>query len=324
MAANKLEIKIKEDSLHNDVTLSSMPVDAAKDFLSIVAIFIEIAENSIDKEGVAVNIFEGSSGIALMPKQSNSNIIPQMYEQFDEVCQRKIEDSKIVSPWAQLQKIAKQSSYVYEGGFFFSEGEPIPVMRVLKESPDIRKKRSKSPHNVTICFFHTELNTAGGENKDKSSIKIHDENGKQISIKCRHEDILIARGYVQEEVSLSAWKEFDSQGKAIYTLCDVYHPNSNQYQEFKEISDKIFNANTELEGLSILHDTLRGYLDVQNFDDLVEFTRLFMHKSISVDILKTILIVTKSFKNHTSYKVYRKIILDLLEKPKQRKTDTIG
>lgn len=321
---DKIEIIIKKDASKTDVYLSSMPVDTAKSFLAIIAAFVEIAENSVDKDGISVSIFEGSSGVALIPEQTyvySNTVIPNIYGQFNDVRDRKIEDQKIMSPWQKLQRIAKQNGFIFQGGFSFG-GKTVSLMPALKECPDFKPKRSKSAHAVTIEFFQTELNTAGGEIKDRSIIKIRDNNGKRISIKCSHSDIVIAREYVQEDVLISAWKTVNSKGNASYKLCDVYHAQSGFFETFKDLTNRIFNADSELEGLSILHDTLRSYLDVSNFDSLREFTRLFIHKSIPVDMLKTILVVTKSFKNHPEYMDFRKQIFELLEKPK-RKSDRL-
>jgi hypothetical protein len=64
----------------------------------------------------------------------------------------------------------------------------------------------------------------------------------------------------------------------------------------------------------MLHYKCRDFLDVQDYGGFRRFIRLFNHESTDVNILKTILIITQSFKEHENLKDMRKDIKDLFDK----------
>ncbi len=78
------------------------------------------------------------------------------------------------------------------------------------------------------------------------------------------------------------------------TAADVIHPEIAAYGE--------------------LHDTIRRYIDAGAFVRLRNFMFLFNNENTDANVLKTILVITKSFKEHAVIKDIRKNLLKLCDK----------
>lgn len=62
-----------------------------------------------------------------------------------------------------------------------------------------------------------------------------------------------------------------------------------------------------------LHDEIKSFLDVQDFKSVNDLMKYYLDESSSVGDLKTILVITKSFKENEVIGDTRKEIVKLLE-----------
>ena len=104
-----------------------------------------------------------------------------------------------------------------------------------------------------------------------------------------------------------------------YQFCDLYNElSSDYYSEFKTF----ILDNKKLSGtapLKEIHNKLKDYYSNKEFKQSRKFLRLFCNEVVDVNRLRTILLISKSFKDDDDIKDLLNRIEDIIEKKTKRK-----
>jgi hypothetical protein len=126
------------------------------------------------------------------------------------------------------------------------------------------------------------------------------EEGDKIKASCSRIDARRATDYLYNgEIKISLWK-IEKQGqKTVYEMCDVYRN--------KDIFDDLFTfvqllrEKDEIESLMEIHKKIKYLLQNGAIKTVARIMKLYNHKSTDINVLKTILLITKSFKDSSEF-----------------------
>lgn len=296
MSENKLEFKIKKDSANKDVELEGMSLEAAKAFSTILNAMINIIQINDDKEGLKIRI---ESGSAVLIAQGSSEQIELLENSFKMVVAYKSENKELVREWRSIQDLFLKNGLEYEANFYNNKLK-TSVLIPLKAGKKLRAKPASVPIVSSIKFMKGKLISVGGANPN---IHLESEQNKRITISCTEISAKKANRFLYEQIFIACWSK-SSSNEEKFELCDSYG-SEREFEMLRLFLDTFNNTNNEIEQLKMLHYRSRDFLDIKDYGNFRKFLRLFIHESTDVNILKTLLIVTQSFKEHERLKEMR-------------------
>lgn len=303
MNESRLEIKIIKDVNEKNIDLKAMSLRAAQSFLLLFESVTKIVELTPDNKEVEIQVTSGSAVIA-----AEGEPITKAQEEFEKILENKSTNKEIVEQWRRIQSVFTENGLQYEGNFVVN-GERIPFYEILRKRKSLRAKPITPKRFTTELEFLTgKLIAVGGK-----SPNIHVEvDGQTISpIACTETNASKAKVYLYQTILFSSWAR-KADGTKRYTLCDSYG-NENIYDELKTFISKFYSLE-QVEALKLLHYQCRKYLENQDYGKLRKFFRLFIHDSTDINIIKIILIVTQSVKEHGSLKIAIEELQSLFDK----------
>jgi hypothetical protein len=303
---NKFEFKVITDSKGNNVRLDSMPLDAAKAFLTFYQTLVNMVELLGDEEGSHVAIKTGSA--CAVVEGAVANLILQ---EFEAVASAKSTNSPIVNLWKGVQDQVQANGLLYEINYVSKDGV-YSLHNRIKNAKKFKKKPVRTKYSNSIEFLHGKLIEAGGV---KPNIHV-DVNGQKLTIDCDEDNAVNAISYLYKEIRISVWaKNKDGKGKS-YELCDVYENNA-YYYAFKELFDQL-NVSDKIGGLTLIHRHIKEQLKNENFDYLRKLLLLWGHDTTDIQTLKIILVITSAFRGDERIEKKLKRIEELFEKQDAR------
>jgi hypothetical protein len=301
----KLEFKVIRDSKDNDVELNSMSVEAAQAFLILAESVTRIIELTPNNEELRIQIKKGSATVAV-----SGGEVETVAKDFTTIVNSKSTDKGLVEQWRKIQTLFAKNGLQYEANIY-TRDETIEVFKILKKTKRLRTKSQYKPAIQTnICFMTGKLIAVGGK---IPNIHIETEDLGRLTISCTEKNAKKAKAFLYSKILLSAWVKESGETKN-YELCDSYF--ENQLELFNDLSlfiSSMREQDDEIESLKLLHYECRKYLDENNYGFFRKLLRLFIHESIDVNILKTILIITQSFKEKEELKEMRASVQSLFD-----------
>jgi hypothetical protein len=303
MSQCRLEIKITKDINEKDVNIKAMTLEAAQSFLVLFESITRIVELTPNHKEIKIQITSGSAVIA-----AEGDKITKTKKEFEKILENKSTNKELIEQWRRIQTVFAANGLQYEASFY-EKGKKTSFYNVLRDRQKLRAKP------VTLKKFKTELEfltgkliAVGGKNPN-----IHVEiEGKVLPpISCTEINASKAKAYLYQTIRFSTWAKEVNQVKS-FSLCDSYN-NEDIYQELRSITSEIFSSE-QIEALKKLHYQCRDYLDNQEYGKLRKFLRLFVHESTDINILKMILIVTQSIKEHERLNIIIETIQNLFDK----------
>lgn len=301
MAENKLEIKVMQDSTERVVELNSMSPEAAIAFSKIITALAEIVANTPGAEGINIGLIRGSAAAVAGGTTDQINAINNCFE---EVVKNQCTINEVVSPWRDIQALFKSNGLYYEASFKI-ENKSIPIYSKIKENKKFITKTPREKREYELCFYKGELSQAGGNNPNLH-IKV-DSQERPLIIDCSPASAKKATRFLYENIMISAWKH-GQKGNPKY--CDTY-ANETQFKELELFIEKYNKIESKVDALIFLHDKCVELIKFNEFKTLRKLMRLFDHDSIDINEVKTILVVTKSFKDFDDIDLTRKSLLQL-------------
>lgn len=306
MTENKLEFIINKDSANNKVELDGMSVEAAAAFSVLLNSMIKIVRLNADNEGLKIQI---KSGSAVLIAEGTEAQIEEIQENFNEIISFKSANKQLVSEWRNIQKLFQANGLDYEAHIYTKDSK-TSILTSLKARKALRSKPVSKPFTPTIRFMSGKLIAVGGNNPN---LHLEDEPGARVKIiNCTEERAKKANRFLYERAFISCWVKIGAEDERL-ELCDSYY-NESDFNMLNTFITDFLSTSNEINQLKMLHYKCRDFLDVQDYGGFRRFIRLFNHESTDVNILKTILIITQSFKEHENLKDMRKDIKDLFDK----------
>ena len=306
MPENKIEFKIIKDSSGQKVDLSNMSLEATTSLVTLLTSLTNIIKLNPDADKVTIQIVEGS---ARLIAEAPEPLIEQFEKGFADVLQHTSGDKELVDNWEAIQSLFKKNGLEYEANFYRNSVK-TSVHKLIKSSKRFRIKttRRKSNSDFELVFITGKLIEVGGK---KPNIHIIGLDEIAITVNCEESEARKVNAFLYNQVKVSARRKKKPDGDYQYSFCDNY-VNDDIYNDFQNF---IVHANSqdEMECLIQVHNKIRDYIDAENFGVLRKFLRLYNHMSYDVSTLKTILVVTKSLKQHQEISELRGSIKALLE-----------
>lgn len=306
----KLEFKVIKDSKDNRVELDSMSVEAAQAFLILAESVTRIIELTPNNEELRIQIKKGSAAVIV-----SGDRVETIAESFTTIVNSKSTDKALVEQWRKIQTLFTKNGLQYEANIY-TKNQTIQVLNILNTTKRLRTKSLNNPAIQTnIRFITGKLIAVGGK---IPNVHIETEDLGRLTIACTERNAKKAKNFLYTTILLSAWVK-ESEATKSYELCDSYY--KEQLSFFDDLSSFIADLNEqndEIESLKLLHYECRKYLDENNYGLFRKFLRLFTHDSVDINILKTILIITQSFKDNEELKEARASIQSIFDRKIQK------
>lgn len=291
MTEEKLEFKITKDANGNDIELDNLSIEATNSLISILHSMKDILSNTPGAENLKIQLVKGCVGIQT---PGPANVIEHFHNDFLNVLDKKETNSDIVTPWRQIQSLFKANGLTYEANFY-TKSQKISVEKKIKKATEFRAKPIKRQSNYSIQFLAGKLMEVGGA---KPNIHLQDLK----PIRCTELQAITVNKFLYQDIELLVRKR-TTNNEEEYTFCEFFI-NDDQKSYFKNLLDLLENKSLD-DFLFDLHFEIKKLLDTQQLGVVAKLIRLFDHVSTDVNIIKTILVITKAFAEENEIKEVR-------------------
>lgn len=291
MSEDKLEFKITKDANGNDIELTNLSVEATESLILMLQSMKDIISNTPGAGLAKIQVVKGSATVMTV---ASAEVIEHFQNDFNNVLDKKETNPDIVAPWRLLQNLFKANGLTYEASFY-KKAEKISVEKKIKKAKEFRAKSIPKPANYLIEFLKGKLIEVGGTNPN-----IHLQYLKPI--KCTEFQAIAVNKFLYQDIELLVRKRSVS-GNEEYTFCEFFI-NDDQKLYFKNLLNLLATKSLD-DFLFDLHFEIKKLLDEQQLGIVAKLIRLFDHSSTDVNIIKTILVITKSFAEETAIKEVR-------------------
>lgn len=305
MPENKIEFIIHRDSDNQQVALNSLSIEAASALKVLLENVTEIAKLNPEYADVKIQLLPGSAVVAI---EGTGQQIASINANLDSVINHDTEDKDLVEKWRNIQSLFVANGLHYEVNVI-RNGQRTEVLQRIKGSKPFRAKTVRKQSETRIIFLYGKLINVGGKSPN---IHILDEHQIEHTIACSETQAKSANRYLYDTILLSAWEKVIRGAKSQFEFCDVYG-NPDIFGDFKAFIEDFQNTNNQVEALKKIHYKCRSLLDAKDYLNFKKFARLFRHGSTDVNVLKTILIITQSFKEHDELGSIRQHLKDLFD-----------
>lgn len=291
MSAEKLEFKITKDGKGNDIHLTSLSVEATDSLIQLLQSMKEIVANTPGAENLQIQVVKGSATVMTTPSPEIMNCF---IADFQNVLDKKESNASIVSPWRQLQRLMQSNNLEFEANFY-SGAVKTSVEKKIRRATEFRARPVKKVADYVIEFVKGKLIELGGKNPNIHVLR----DGVKTAISCTESDAIKVNRFIYQDIEIAVRKK-TVEGIHEYSFCDFY-PNSLYFEEFRSLVQCSIDKKIE-DFLMDLHFKMKEFLDDKNFGAILKLFRLFNHTSTDVNILKTMLVITKSFSENEQLK----------------------
>ena len=136
-------------------------------------------------------------------------------------------------------------------------------------------------------------------------------NSEEQIIQCEQSIAMKLNKHLYGDLFVSAWKRKTDDKRAKIEFCDSYLTVElfNEYKTFIESNNHL----TESDEYVAIHEKIKGYIEDNQFGKLKKLLRLYNHSSSEYGSLKTILLITKTFKENEHIKELRLELKKILD-----------
>ncbi|MCW3071069.1 MAG: hypothetical protein JWO44_959 [Bacteroidetes bacterium] len=308
MAKDKFEIRIVKDEGNKDLHLASMSIAAAKSLTVFIQSLTKIAELQENSKDIKISVTKGSAKVALEAPAKKIAVIEQ---QLKDVADNKSKNKILVNSWKNIQQTISANGLQYEA-IFSKGGRNESVIDVLKQKKyfQIKRKARKKP-DYSLNFYTGRLYDVGG--KKVSNIHIELKEDLNLTIGCSENDIREIVKYIYTNVTVALWESKKETGK--YQFCD-YYSNEDEASKYKDLSARMLQIDGSVKQKEV-YNIIDNCLHDNKFREAKKFMRLFNHKTADPNVLRMILVATKSVKDENE-------IASIRAEIKQKCVDAIG
>lgn len=288
-----IEIILKKDSEGNDIELNKMSLSASKSLREILDALITIVEFEKDLN-LKIGLEKGSAAQKLISDE-NGHL---------DVVYNKILDASQGQPTRenlyvnQLNVIYKNFKKFNEYGIYYNYDSKKQDIKPLftRKFRNVRS-RANLDNNFNIKFFEGTLELNGGK-KPNFHISV---NGLQYTIQCNKQEARKVNTFLYQDIKISAWVK-EKKNHLEYQFCDIYAGESEEYfSEFKSFFKDLKNKKGT-EPFHFISEQLESFYGKKDYAGAKKFIRIFINKFSLPTYLRTILVVSKAFKEDEKLK----------------------
>ena len=299
MTVEKLEFKITKDANGNDIELTNLSVEATNSLILLLQSMKDIISNTPGAENAKIQVVKGSATVMTV---ATSDVIQNFQKDFQDVLNKRETDPHKVAPWRDLQNLFKANGLSYEANFYI-KSQKTSVEKQIKKATEFRAKPVKRLSNYSIQFLKGKLMEVGGA---KPNIHLQDLK----PIRCTELQAISVNKFLYQDIELLVRKRTTNKEDE-FTFCEFFI-NDEQKSYFKNLLDLLENKTLD-DFIFDLHFEIKKMLDTQQLGVVAKLIRLFDHSSVDVNIIKTILVITKSFAEEEQIKEVREKLYHTLK-----------
>lgn len=308
MSKDKFEFIIKNDKDGSPTDLGALTIDESKALLVLLEAITDIVANTINSGDTKIKVASGSAVVAA--ESSNLGIF---YDDLQDIINNESSNEVLVDSYRKIQDLFYSNGIKYEAYIHTSSGS-LDIYNKFKSSKRFRTKRRKRVPTTSLVFIKGKLVEVGGIRPNFHILK---DNGDKIKICCTESDATRVNSFLYKDILISSWKNSNPGYPIEYRFCDYYKEvdKFDFFQAFISTNER----KEHLDYLREINDLAKSYLKTKDFLSLRSFLKLFSDDSIDTSILKTLLIITKSFAEETNIVDIRAKIKRILEKKRGAK-----
>jgi len=289
-----IEIILEKDSKGNDIQLNNMSLDASKSLREILDALIQIVEYEKDLN-LKIGLEKGSAAHKLISEDENNDL---------EVVYKKIKDAAEQQPERENLYV-NQLNVIYRNIQKFDDykivykhdSTKIDIKPLFKRKFKNTRSRANIDNNFKVKFFNGTLDLIGGKNPNFHITS----NSLPYTIQCTKEEARKVNPFLYQDIFISAWVKEKKNGWE-YNFCDIYAGQSEDYFEiFKTFFKDLKNAKGT-EPFHLISNQLEVFYDKRDYAGAKKFIRLFINSLSLPTYLRSILIISKAFKNDEDMK----------------------
>ncbi|MDM8177760.1 hypothetical protein QT327_25990 [Olivibacter sp. 47] len=307
MSTERFEFKIKSGSDGASTDLSALTLKESRALLVLLEAMTSIVELT-SNNNLKIKIERGSAVVA-----TESDNLGILYDELDEVINNNSFNPELVESYRKVQDLFYANGITYEATLRTKKGI-IDVYNKFRSAKRFRTKSVKRDPTTKLVFLKGKLLEVGGM---KPNFHILKSNQERLKISCSESDATRVNSFLYKDVFISAWKVTKPGYPVIYKFCDHYK-DENRFEHF----DKFINASiksSHLDYLRRINEEAKMYLKSNELLVMRSFLKLFADESTDNSILKTLLIITKSFAEKENISDIRENIKSILEKKRGSK-----
>lgn len=302
MSTERFELKIIKDKDGSDTELSSMSLSESKAFIVLLDSVINLTENLNLGKDCEIKIEKGSACVAV-----EGPSIKPLFNEYNKILNNESKNVEVVQAFRNIQNLFLQNGIEYQSSFISNNFNDNNVYDRIVKSKSFKTKSIRKRKNIEIVFLKGYLQEIGGRKPNFHILS----NGKNIKIECTIEQAQRVKNDLYKEIYIGVLKRFNSNSSD-YTFIDKYS-NKETYKENKILIDSIYN-DSKINAVRYFNNYLTNVLKEREYLKVRSILKLINFEFMDSNILKSALIITKSFTDNTNINDLRTNIRTILEK----------
>lgn len=306
MLKDKIKIILREndnDSNERRISLQSMSVEELASFMVVVGALKVLSQSLADQKDLTFSIFEGSAACAV---EGNESCIDSIHSGIDLALKGESDNEKVTSSLRDIKKEVSKDRYSYRILYDKRNNETISLDDRIREVKSIRtKKKKKKLANIFLLLVQGRLNEIGGKKPNYHLDYVeHRDTDEKITVSCTVEEAKSINRYLYNNVYALTIRcvNNDPDKKDTYihqviveesTLAIEIKDFLQQYYEL-DLVDRLVSVHKFIDR-TLSKDKERG------LKLLCLLLKAFNYKDFHSSELKTLLIISKPFKNKPEF-----------------------
>ena len=297
-----IDITLKTDSQGKEISLNNMSLETSKSLREILDALINIVEYEQNLD-LHIGIDKGSAVQRIIGNEENLSVV---YNKILDASDSKYERDNVYVN--QLNVIHRNIQSIGDFTIYYNKKDSKTDIKSLfsKKFKNTRAKNNVE-NNFNVEFITGILELNGGK---KPNFHL---NSKElpITIQCDFDEAIKVNSFLYKEIKISAWARSTPRGME-YKFCDLYASESEKYYHefnsfFKELEKK-----DGTEPFHFISEKLEKFYDEKDYAGARKFIRIFLNKYSLPTYLRTILVMSKGFKNDDFFSETLKRVENLL------------
>lgn len=275
--------------------MDNMSVDVSNALLTILKATTRIVELTPNHKNIRICVKEGSAVVSIQ-----GPAVEAVQKQFTQIVERKSSNKELVEEWRNIQTLFTSNGIQYEAAFKVGSTSTSIIDNLTSKKQFRTKRKTRPAVSLNIAFLTGKLIAVGGKNPN---IHVDVEDEERIVISCTELGANKAKAFLYKEILVSTWCTKSAENNK-YELCDSYWADQiNMFNEFRDFISRLKKATDEIESLKMIHYKCQEMLKEKEYKKYRRFLRLFNTERHDINVLKTLLIVTRPFSEHEDIKL---------------------
>lgn len=287
---DNIEVKLITNSKGNPIDLRNMSLETSKALKAVLDALISICEYETELGNeINIGVISGSAVPLLLGETNDLEVVHRKIQ--DAATNSRDRDNVYVN---NLNIIKSAVETVGSSNISYKkQGRLIDLKPLFSNKFRRRKSSSIVENNFNLNFVEGYLEDCGG----KKSINFHLETGLgDLTIHCSKKQALEVNKFLFNNIKVAYWSKM-TVNRLHHTFAGIYAGESERYfLEHKPFFKDLKNM-TGTEPFHHISSTLKKYYDAKDYAGARKFMKLFLNKYSEPVYLRTILTISKGFKN---------------------------